>query len=75
MKRLAFILLGVACAASVGAVDLSDLVAPSPAADPVAPAVSWFADFSSNQTDPESFPFSVWAKLIYASPRSTNGIS
>ena len=35
----------------------------SPAADPVAPAVSWFADFSSNQTDPESFPFSVWAKL------------
>lgn len=26
-------------------------------------ASSWFADFSSNQTDPALFPFSVWARL------------
>ena len=23
----------------------------------------WFADFTSNQNDPESFPFSIWARL------------
>ena len=37
MKRLFVILFCVACAASVGADDLSDLVAPSPAADAVNP--------------------------------------
>ena len=37
MKRFTFILFCIACAASVGAVDLSDLVAPSPAADTVNP--------------------------------------
>ena len=33
MKKLAFIMLCAACAASVGAADLSDLIVPSPAAD------------------------------------------
>ncbi|MCD8324779.1 MAG: PLP-dependent aminotransferase family protein [Clostridiales bacterium] len=27
------------------------------------PAPEWYADFSSNQTRPENFPFSVWTKL------------
>ena len=27
-------------------------------------APEYFADFTSNQTEPENFPFSVWAKLL-----------
>lgn len=26
--------------------------------------VQWFADFASNQTEPERFPFSIWTRLI-----------
>jgi GntR family transcriptional regulator/MocR family aminotransferase len=29
-------------------------------------APRWFADFASNQTDPERFPFSIWAKISRA---------
>lgn len=40
---------------------------PEPAMPPVPPeagSISYFADFSSNQTRPENFPFSVWARLM-----------
>ncbi len=41
------------------------LAAPSAAPLPARPEpTGYFADFVSNQTEPENFPFSVWAKLL-----------
>lgn len=41
---------------------LSEASAPACAAPDASP--SYFADFVSNRTIPESFPFSIWAKLL-----------
>lgn len=46
---------------SVGAAQ-APAALPEPKGEP--PAGNYFADFTSNQTHPDTFPFSIWAKLL-----------